>query len=196
MENYHTRESFKLLVEHNVLASFNNSERKVFRKRFIDCILATDMANHAKNMNLLKTKLEVYDIKEGNNVERFIDKDSAKNSENQQIILNTCIHSADVSNPAKPYIVYKKWVSYVFEEFFNQGDMEKKEGLPVTVMCDRETTSVCKAQIGFISFVVKPTFELIKNLSPLIQPYCDNIRLNQTLYEKIHEAEQNAKNRK
>lgn len=134
-------------------------------------------------------KMDLLDIRDGENIRRLVDKDQAKTSENHQMILSTCIHSSDISNPAKPYIVYKKWVSLVFEEFFGQGDVEKQKGIPVTIMCDRETTSITKAQIGFISFVVKPTFEIMKKLNPAILPYCDNIELNLKLYEEQYEQE-------
>ena len=49
----------------------------------------------------------------------------------------------------------------IITEFFNEGDLEKQEGLPVNAMCDRDLVSVPKAQIGFINYVVKPSFELL-----------------------------------
>jgi hypothetical protein len=52
------------------------------------------------------------------------------------------MHAADVSNPARQWDQCKKWTDLVLEEFWNQGDLEKKEGLPVSFLCDRLTTNV------------------------------------------------------
>ena len=47
------------------------------------------------------------------------------------------LHAADVSNCARPWQVYSKWVEPITEEFYRQGDSEVKAGLPVTPMMDR-----------------------------------------------------------
>jgi len=46
----------------------------------------------------------------------------------------------------------------VSEEFCQQGDEEKKLGLPVSPLCDRETLNVAKSQVGFFNFLVLPLF--------------------------------------
>jgi hypothetical protein len=38
--------------------------------------------------------------------------------------------------------------------------MEKKLNLPVSQLCDRETTNLAKAQIGFIDYIVLPTYQV------------------------------------
>lgn len=189
LESYHARESFKVIQKHNLLSNLDKPSFKIFRKRFIECIMATDMANHTIHLNQLRNKMNLYDIKNGENVNKLKSNDKTF-FDNQQQILNICIHSSDVSNPTKPYIVYKKWVGLVFEEFFNQGDLERKAGLPITVLCDRLNTSVPKSQIGFITYVVKPTFDILMDLSPGVKPYCDNIKLNLDLYEELVLEEQ------
>lgn len=183
LENYHSREAFKLIMKTNLLSHLSNDEFKLIRRRFIDTILATDMANHLKHMTNLKNKADLYEIEEGKKVEKLISNDLAKKYENQQAILNLCIHTADVSNPSKPFIVYKKWVDILFVEFFHQGDLEKEKNLPVSLLCDRSTTVISKSQIGFINFVVRPTFDLLARFIPEIKPYRENINLNQCIYE-------------
>ncbi len=44
------------------------------------------------------------------------------------------LHSADISNPCKPFVICEKWSTLVAEEFARQGDREKKEGLEVSPM--------------------------------------------------------------
>ena len=51
-----------------------------------------------------------------------------------------------------------RWSLRVMEEFFNQGDREKEEGLPITPLCDRGTTSLSASQINFLEFIVVPLF--------------------------------------
>ena len=144
----------------------------------IDGILATDMASHSKNLLSLKSKLESLGIQNGENVDKLFSNDVAKNYENQQNFLSMCIHTSDLSNPAKPVQVYEKWVELLFLEFFNQGDVEKSKGLPVSMLCDRSNTFIPKTQLGFINFIVIPQFEMMKCLIPEIQPYFDNININ------------------
>lgn len=142
------------------------------------------MTNHAKNITSLKNKLSLAEVTNGNNFEKLFEniEDSTK-FENQQIILNNILHVADISNPAKLTTTYKNWIDLVFQEFFFQGDLEKKENIQISLLCDRTTTDITKSQIGFIKFVVKPTFEIIRQISPEVKTYMDYINKNLKLLE-------------
>lgn len=48
-----------------------------------------------------------------------------------------------------------------------QGDAEKKRGIPVSPLCDRDKVEVPKSQLAFLTYVVKPTFEALKGLAPV-----------------------------
>lgn len=147
------------------------------------------MAVHSKHLTQLKAKLEALEIVNGKNIELLQKENVNKNHESQQIVLNMILHSADVSNPGKPLKVYKKWVNLVFAEFFSQGDIEKNKGLAISLLCDRECTNISKSQIGFINFIVKPTFECILNLIPEASFYMDNILSNYKYYESLIDEE-------
>lgn len=186
LENFHVSEAFKVILkpEYYIFKKLNPSEFRLMRRRMIECILSTDMTSHTKNLSALKNKINIYNVKEGNNVTSMIqDKDNSVLFNNQQVVLNYVIHAADISNPAKIEFVYKKWVDLVFEEFFYQGDLEKKEGLQVSMLCDRSSTSIVKAQIGFIKFVVKPTFEMLTHISPEVKTYLYYINKNLIVFE-------------
>ena len=45
-----------------------------------------------------------------------------------------------------------------------QGDAERELGIPFSPLCDRETTMVSQSQIGFIDFIITPTFNLLCQL--------------------------------
>ena len=196
MENHHVAETFKTLlkVENNITANLSIEQYNHFRRRVIDCILATDMVKHVKHIGVLRNKIETLNIKNGENVEKLItNENSAKTYKSKQIILGISIHCCDISSPAKISNVYDEWVDLIFLEFFNQGDIERNKNLPISMLCDRETTNVTKAQIGFINFIVKPTFECVISLFPDIAEYYVNINKNLKRYEDKFEEENKKK---
>ena len=76
------------------------------------------------------------------------------------------MHTCDLSYPARDFNIVKKWVYLLFEEFFNQGDLEKELNLPVSFLCDREKTDIANSQPGFMSFIVVPQFKAITEILP------------------------------
>lgn len=192
LESYHSAEAFKLFTkrESNILENLAVEEYRVVRRRIIEMILATDMANHGKHYSQLKGRFEAEGINYGKNADKLIVDDVTKNFETQQIVLNMIVHSADISNPCKPLDIYTRWVDLVFQEFFMQGDIEKQASLPVSMLCDRESIDISKSQIGFIKYVVKPSLELIIQLIPECQPYYNNCNTNLGYYENKIENEE------
>ena len=196
LENHHISETFKTLLkpENNITSLLNTEQYNHFRRRVTDCILATDMAKHVKHIGHIRNKLETYKIKNGENVEKLINNEnSAKIYKSKQIILSFCLHSCDISSPAKIPKIYDEWVDLVFSEFFIQGDLEKKSNLPVTILCDRDTTCMVNSQIGFINFAVKPTFECLVNIFPHVEEYYLNIKKNLKRYEDKFEVKKKEK---
>jgi len=159
----------------------------------VECILATDMANHSSQMNIIRPKLDSNEIKNGENLEKLITDNVPKNNEAQQMILSLVVHTADLSNPAKMNPVFKKWTDIVYTEFFAQGDKEKEIGMTISMLCDRKSTNIHKSQVGFIKFVVSPQFELVKHIIPDINEYLNNIALNLRYCEEQIEKENNLK---
>ena len=196
LENFHIAQTFKLLSQdqYNILKHFKPEEYRILRRRMIEGIISTDMANHQKVLSATKAKIETYKINKGANFTKIFDVETAKLFDAQQCILNMCLHTADISNPAKPSKISERWTAKVYEEFFRQGDMEKKLNMQVSLMCDRETTSINKAMIGFINFVVKPTIDILVNLIPEVSEYGDNIRGNLKKHEAALAQEQAANN--
>ena len=155
------------------------------RRRIIECVLATDMANHSRHYAAFKSKIEGLDIKDGKNVEKIISNIDTKNFESQQLILSNFLHASDISNPVKPEKVYDMWIKLLFDEFFNQGDIEKEKQLPISIMCDRNTTNIDKAQVGFINFIVFPIWDLVYRITPETSlPYINNIKSNLKRFEE------------
>ena len=183
LEMYHLAQTFKELQhdEYNIFKNFTPEEYRICRRRMIDGILATDMANHQKVLSAAKAKAETFNIKKGKNFEKIFeenDEKMVKLYDSQQCILNMIIHTADISNPGKPDKISAAWTKRVYDEFFVQGDYEKKLGLEISNFCDRNTTNVNKAMVGFISFVVGPTIDTLTNLIPEVFDYTEYCRSN------------------
>lgn len=172
-ENYHAAEATAILLdpECNFIEGFERDDQKLFRKRVVGCILATDMAKHTEDLEILKCKIEEKGVSlEKDNSHLLID-DSSPGAlfDSQQFILEAALHSADLSPPTRKFEACKKWTYLLFQEFFHQGDCEKRYDVPVSFLCDRKTTSVPKSQPGFINFIVLPLFKQIVQVMPNAQ---------------------------
>jgi hypothetical protein len=76
------------------------------------------------------------------------------------LLLQLIIKVSDVSHPTKPFKHHLEWSKQVTEEFYRQGDEERRLKLAISPLCDRGTVHVPKSQQGFINYVVKPCMTL------------------------------------
>ena len=111
--------------------------------------------------------------------------------------MNLLIHSADISNPTKKFNIYWKWAKLVVEEFFQQGDKEKKLGMKCSF--DRNTMTVNQNQLGFINYIEIPFFTLFIANFPKLKYLMDNLNNNKKqislLQEKDKEKEKMKENK-
>jgi hypothetical protein len=200
LENYHVAEAFKLIKSHekyNIFSELRKEQYKIMRKRIVECVLATDMSFHAKQFTYLKLKIDNHSIKDGENTDELV-----KNLDNfslynlQQEFLNVFIHAADISNPTKPFNIYKKWVDMVIGEFWLQGDREKQIGLPPSFLCDRNTVTKHDSQLGFMDGISIPFYTAVCQIFPELYFLIENIGINKTEYKKIKEEYEKDKEKK
>ena len=104
--------------------------------------------------------------------------------------MEICLHSCDVSNPSREFSVCSKWTYLLFEEFFNQGDLEQEKGLPVSMLCDRTTTHVAKSQPGFIQFVSLPLFTTLSAIMPELNKEIQSMKANSDTWKSYEETEE------
>jgi hypothetical protein len=62
------------MQENNFIADFSVDQKKHFRKRVIESILATDMIHHMPKLNWLKNQIEKHQVVKGVNASNLIDK--------------------------------------------------------------------------------------------------------------------------
>lgn len=194
LENMHSAVGHNLLLGENkreewdIFANWTQTDKVNARKVMKASILGTDMSNHftqVEELNSLigKVREETEDIPQDNTgADQFDNKDRpilsilAQNMQdpdkleeyNQLVNLITkfLLHAADISNPAKTEDLVKYWADGALVEFFAQGDKEKEMGLPISPLCDRDTVKRQDSQIGFIKFVIQPTFDLLGEIIP------------------------------
>ena len=180
LENMHISQTFKLIntnKECNIFLGVDNATYEKMRKKMIACVLSTDMTYHSKHFEFMK------DVIAKKN----------KQDDNQEF-MNLLIHSADISNPTKPFNIYLRWAKLVFEEFCQQGDKEKALGLVCT--CDRNTVKLNANQIGFIDYVVEGYVSSFVQIFPSLKFLHDNLVTNREKFVNYKEDDNNYGNNK
>lgn len=156
LENHHCAVAFQVLEksESNIFRNLPTEQYKRIREGIIKCILATDMTRHSEILNKFKAILPGFDF---------------SNRDHRDVLMMILIKVSDISNEARPMDVAEPWLDCLLQEFFNQSDMEKLEGLPVTPFMDRDKVTKPSSQTGFIRFVLFPLFIELANLFPCLE---------------------------
>uniref|UniRef100_A0AAZ3NU65 Phosphodiesterase n=2 Tax=Oncorhynchus tshawytscha TaxID=74940 RepID=A0AAZ3NU65_ONCTS len=153
LESHHVSAAYRLLQdddEINILYNLSKDDWRELRGLVVQMVLATDMSCHFQQLKHMKNFLQQ---PEG------IDKPKA---------MSLLLHTADISHPAKTWDLHHRWTASLLEEFFRQGDKEAELGLPFSPLCDRKSTMVAQSQIGFIDFIVVPTFTVLTEMTEKI----------------------------
>ncbi|XP_044748639.1 uncharacterized protein LOC123309533 isoform X2 [Coccinella septempunctata] len=181
LENHHWRSAVGCLLESGVaeqLKPYRDELELLIR----DLILATDINRQQEFITRFK---------------KYLDEDSLDltRPEDRSFILQIALKCADISNPTRPWDISQKWSMKVCDEFFRQGEYERKLNLPVTSICDQQSTSVAKIQVGFFKFVAAPLFAewhrfLQSSLSTRMMNLLESNRKRWENQEKVEQAEE------
>ena len=181
LENMHIAETFKIINENkdcDIFTDIDSYTYKQIRKEMISCVLSTDMFYHSKHNEFMNKIIEKQ--KTGN----FNENINNTNEDNQNY-LNLIIHSADISNPTKPFNIYINWGKLVYEELSSIGDKEKEYGIKCSF--DREKLTLEKSQISFIDYIVQPFYSNFLTIFPKLQYLNDNVIKNRKILENKNE---------
>ncbi|XP_035265881.1 high affinity cGMP-specific 3',5'-cyclic phosphodiesterase 9A isoform X1 [Anguilla rostrata] len=176
LENHHCAVAFEILEkkESNIFRNLTTEQYKRIREGMIKCILATDMTRHNEILNKFKSILPSFDF---------------SNKDHKDVLMMIMIKVSDISNEARPMDVAEPWLDCLLQEFFNQSDMEKLEGLPVTPFMDRDKVTKPSSQTGFIRFVLFPLFIELANLFPCLEQHIiDPVRKALDYYTEMEKA--------
>ena len=196
LENFHLAKLFKTIrkEETNIFEKLSTQDYKKIRKKMISEILATDMAIHGKVLNNIRSKIPDYLLQEKNDnnvnkVKKFelisdINNEETTNEE-KQALFDYFIHSADLGHNTKIFDISLKWVELLSNEFWLQGDKEKKMNLNISFLCDRDTTNVPKSQVGFIAGFIIPTYNYLVVMFPTLSYTVENAKNNLNRWQKL-----------
>lgn len=191
LESFHIYVLYNLISkpELNIFENLDTAKEKELRKLIITNIFATDISNHKLDYDklsnaIIKSKQKAEDA----NSPSLIKKKLLEDKPSKQLVMNELVHIADISNPTKKFKIYKRWVDRVFEEFFTQGDREKELGLPISMLCDRDTTNIPNSQIFFINFFVKELIVTFQDICPRFKELYDEAEANIKHWEKLKVA--------
>jgi len=169
LENYSAAYLFRILrkQKNNIFARLNEVETAKMRTRLIDMILDTDAKNHFMLMTRFKHGLEMKKLSRG-------------------LLSSMILHVSDVSNPARPGTIARKWAYVVQTEFFRQGDKEKELSIAKSPFMDREFENLPRMQVAFIDAVVHPVFRLLAEFLPLVEGHCIKpLQLNRAFWHNM-----------
>ncbi|KAH6570308.1 hypothetical protein BASA60_007797 [Batrachochytrium salamandrivorans] len=179
LEHHHTSKGFDIMLTEpgcNVLGGLAPDRYKALRASIISMVLATDMTSHFEYIAKFKNKIN------GAGLEFNDPKD-------RQLCMEIAIKCGDINNAAKSLPLCTQWAANIMEEFFKQGDEERKRGLPISMFMDRQTTVISKCQVGFIDYIVLPLYEVWDQYMNEERgfPAIDNLHANRDYWKKLHE---------
>merc|ERR1712232_156041 len=162
LENMHCSKLFEISNKPStdVFCKLDKEGFKQARGICIGAILHTDNAMH---FDMVKEIAKVHEVCSSYCSLQYPDPETyvddyvtAVLEKNLQLWLKVFLHLADVANPFKPFELYRLWATHVTDEFFQQGDEEKRLGIPVGMLNDRDKVSRSGCEHGFITFLVAP----------------------------------------
>ncbi|ORZ38093.1 hypothetical protein BCR44DRAFT_141090 [Catenaria anguillulae PL171] len=181
LENHHLASAFTILrkTENNFVSHLSKSDYKALREIVIEMVLATDLAQHLPIISMFKNRAT-----QGN-------LDPENNREDRTLLFKMMMKCSDVGNPTKEWSIYEVWQKRIIDEFFRQGDTERRMGLDVSPFMDREKVNVASSQLGFIDFVVSPLFNAFNMYAP-ITPIMQTLATNREIWAERVKSSQPA----
>ena len=182
-ENHHVAAAFEVMKNRqgcNIFEHTSHEEFKKLRKKITKMVIATDMALHFEYLEKFKTFLTQKEIN--------------YNEDNKTFLMWMTLHISDLTNPAKQWYESYKWSWLVYEEFFVQGDKEKELFLPIGPLNNRDTINMADSQVGFISFIIQPTFEAFVEFLPKVRRNVDQLLNNKEKWRSLIEECKEIKN--
>jgi len=175
LENMHAATTFQLIMGENrdekldIFARCLAEDVTKAKAMIIKVILSTDMKKHFSKMNFIQGLVmnnNNDDADDGITQTPCFDHTCM---DTRHDLLSFLCHMADISNATKDIAITTKWCHKVLEEFYNQGELEKELNIPISPNCDRDAQTCAQSQIGFIKFIILPSFTLLGQLLPQVE---------------------------
>ncbi|XP_061877281.1 high affinity cAMP-specific 3',5'-cyclic phosphodiesterase 7A isoform X3 [Entelurus aequoreus] len=181
LENHHWKSAVGLLRETGLFSHLPTEDRLNMERELGSLILATDISRQNDYLSRFRLHLDQGNL-------------CLSNASHRHFVLQMALKCADICNPCRPWELSKQWSEKVTDEFFQQGDIEKKHKLEVNPLCDREVNTVGNIQIGFMTYVAKPLFAEWARFSDtrLSQTMLGHMGLNKASWVSLQQQEQSS----
>jgi hypothetical protein len=81
------------------------------------------------------------------------------------LLLQVAVKFADLGHCFKPLQLHRQWTERVTAEFWALGDLERRLGVALSPLCDRQTDmDVAQSQVGFFKFICMPFYSVVADL--------------------------------
>jgi len=197
LENMHCARLFEFASQPkcNVFSSLQKQQFQDVRKICIEAILQTDNAQHfamIKEVQMMyEVNSEVLDASRefyNEDPDEFPTREAVdcfRQPESRKLLVKLMLHMSDISNSMKPFRICRIWAWQVLEEFFLQGDAEKRLGVPVQALNDREKVNRPFSQVGFIEFLVSPLLLVVIKVLPPTEAQADQMIQNTKTWHSL-----------
>ncbi|XP_025109858.1 probable 3',5'-cyclic phosphodiesterase pde-5 isoform X2 [Pomacea canaliculata] len=175
MEHHHFNQTVTILQHegHNIFKHLTSDEYKKVLSDIRHCILATDLALFFPNRARLKDIV----AKQG-----F----SWNADEHRDLLMGISMTACDLCAMYKPWRTQLDLVYVIMEEFWQQGDEEKLKGMTPMAMMDRDKKDeLPQLEVGFITSICLPCYELLGNVLPETHPMLEGVRENLSHWEEL-----------
>ena len=171
-ENHHAASALDPLItmkDMQFMDALSHAEKMHVRKTVIELVLATDMSKHLELMRAISAKADTIGGAGGGD-------------RRDDPFLTFCLilKCADIGHTACEFSLHKVWVQRLQEELYNQGDLERESGLPISAMADRrnDKLTIEASQLAFYDAVVIPMMRVLTIFFAGAEPYlhqaCEN----------------------
>ncbi|KAI8925946.1 hypothetical protein BC831DRAFT_400568 [Entophlyctis helioformis] len=181
MERHHFNHAMTILSHGtglNILEHLNTADYQRVLKIIEQSILATDLgmffANRGKVNEILKNK-----------------SFNVAQTEHKDLLRGAIMTCCDLGAMYKPWKSSRSTADSVYEEFFQQGDEEKRLGMRLSAeLMDRDKTpEIPRMQYDFYNFIVVPAYEqLFGFLGERVKPQYDAVLANKAKWKDLKDS--------
>ncbi|XP_048759916.1 probable 3',5'-cyclic phosphodiesterase pde-5 isoform X5 [Ostrea edulis] len=179
MEHHHFNHTVTILQNegHNIFKHLTSAEYKQILSDIRHCILATDLALFFSNRSRLQ---DIADKKEF----------SWQSAEHRRLVMANSMTAADLCSMYKPWKLQVQLVDVIMEEFWQQGDEERSQGLTPMPMMDRQKKNeLPHLEVGFLVGICLPCYEVMAQILPETKPMVDGAVANLKKWRELADKE-------
>ncbi|KAM9355580.1 3',5'-cyclic-AMP phosphodiesterase 7B-like isoform 1-T1 [Pholidichthys leucotaenia] len=175
LESHHWRSTVGMLRESGLLSHLPAEVSQDIEQQLGSLILATDITRQNEFLLTFREHLDNQDL-------------DLELASHRHFILQIALKCADVCNPCREWELSRQWSERVCEEFYRQGDLERKFDLEISPLCNQQADTVPAVQMSFISYIVEPLFvewHRFTEPSPLSQTMMGHLYKNKATWSSL-----------